>query len=142
MYNSHSACFCCLFEPPEHALPCGHILCTPCIKDYGQLRSKTEVEIHGCPIESRVVHRYQTWRIHLKPETAGVRILTLDGYVGVFNDQTRLKDKLTLFAEVAYEVLLNLKCCDRLSVSWETSQYSASLTSLLAQGRLLTRQAE
>lgn len=36
LFISHSACFCCLREIAEHALPCGHVLCTPCIKGYGK----------------------------------------------------------------------------------------------------------
>ena len=30
-FISHSTCLSCLFKPPEHALPCGHVLCTPCL---------------------------------------------------------------------------------------------------------------
>jgi hypothetical protein len=79
-YNSHTVCFCCLSEPPEHALPCGHILCSLCIKTYGIQRSKTEIEMQGCPLETKMTAPlYQSWRIHMKPESAGVRILTLDG---------------------------------------------------------------
>ncbi len=33
--HDHSACWCCLFEAPEHVLSCGHVLCTPCVKAYG-----------------------------------------------------------------------------------------------------------
>lgn len=81
-YNSHTACLCCLFELPEHALPCGHILCTSCVKAYGhQPRGSTIIEIGECPIESGTVsRRYQSWKIHVQPKTAGVRILSLDGY--------------------------------------------------------------
>ena len=80
-YNSHSVCFCCLSEPPEHPLPCGHVLCSPCIKTYGQQRGKNEVEIQGCPLESYNAQFYQPYRLHTKPKAAGVRVLTLDGYV-------------------------------------------------------------
>ncbi|KAF1956454.1 hypothetical protein CC80DRAFT_516035 [Byssothecium circinans] len=79
-YNSHTVCFCCLCEPPEHALPCGHVLCSQCIRTYGQQRSKMEIELQGCPLETMQTNpMYQSWRFHLKPESAGVRILTLDG---------------------------------------------------------------
>lgn len=80
-YNSHSVCFCCLSEPPEHSLPCGHVLCTPCVKTYGRQHSKTEVDIQRCPLDILPARAYQPWRIHFKPESAGVRVLTLDGYV-------------------------------------------------------------
>lgn len=80
-FNSHSVCYCCLLRPPEHALPCGHVLCTQCITTYGHHRqgTRTEIEIESCPLEVRTVRTYQPWRIHIKPEAAGVRILTLDG---------------------------------------------------------------
>lgn len=80
-YNSHSVCFCCLSEPPEHPLPCGHVLCSPCIKTYGRPRGKTEIEIQGCPLESHNTQFHQLCRLHTKPDAAGVRVLTLDGYV-------------------------------------------------------------
>lgn len=34
-YFSMATCYCCLMNVPEHPLPCGHVLCTPCIKGYG-----------------------------------------------------------------------------------------------------------
>lgn len=80
-FVSHSTCLSCLFEPPEHALPCGHILCTLCLKAYGISRGRTVVEIDGCPLESlNRRSRYGFWRVFLKPDAAGIRILTLDGY--------------------------------------------------------------
>ena len=81
---SQSTCFSCLIEPPEHALPCGHILCSSCLRAYGRPKGKNVVEIDGCPIESLSMPRYHVWKVFLKPVDAGVRILTLDGYVIVF----------------------------------------------------------
>lgn len=80
-FISHSTCFSCLFEPPEHALPCGHILCSSCLQAYGHARDRLVVELDGCPIESLSRPRYGLWRVFLKPAAAGIRILTLDGYV-------------------------------------------------------------
>jgi hypothetical protein len=81
-YNSHSVCFCCLLRSPEHALPCGHVLCTQCVTIYGhpQPGSRTEMNIEYCPLEVQTVRASQPWKIYLKPDSAGVRILTLDGY--------------------------------------------------------------
>lgn len=78
-FISHSTCFSCLFEPPEHPLPCGHVLCTPCLMAYGKRLSKTVVEIIGCPMETLIRSRKQAWKVSLKPTAAGLRILTLDG---------------------------------------------------------------
>lgn len=78
-FISHSTCFSCLFEPPEHVLPCGHVLCTLCLRAYGKSRGKMEVEIKGCPMEKLISRRHQSCKVLLKPAAAGIRILTLDG---------------------------------------------------------------
>ncbi|OJD31446.1 lysophospholipase-like protein [Diplodia corticola] len=77
LFSSHTACFCCLFELPEHALPCGHIICTSCAQVFGS-SSVNELTVPRCPIcppEANECH----YKIPLKPKGAGVRILTLDG---------------------------------------------------------------
>lgn len=77
-FVSHSTCFSCLRELPEHPLPCGHVLCGPCVEAYGQKTSKTELKLDYCPL-----HRWDTmyfpWKIKVKPVYAGTRILSLDG---------------------------------------------------------------
>lgn len=78
-YNSHSVCLCCLSKPPEHPLPCGHVLCTPCIKIYGFKRNDLEIIMDSCPLEARSKGFVYPWTIHFKPESAGVRVLCLDG---------------------------------------------------------------
>lgn len=78
-FISHSTCFSCLFEPPEHALPCGHVLCTLCLRAYGKSHEETMVDIVGCPMDKLITRRHQSWRVLLKPAAAGIRILTLDG---------------------------------------------------------------
>lgn len=74
---SHSTCFSCLMGSPEHALPCGHILCTPCLHAYGSIQERDVVEINSCPLHSDT--EFRSWKIFHKPEAAGVRVLTLDG---------------------------------------------------------------
>jgi len=80
-YVSHTTCFCCLLQMPEHPLPCGHVLCTHCIKAYGRTQNRAVYELRCCPIHPD----YKAWgdpiKVRLKPEFAGTRILTLDGYV-------------------------------------------------------------
>ena len=78
-FINHSTCFSCLFEPPEHALPCGHVLCTPCLRAYGGSKGKFVVEIDGCPLESLSRPRDQVWKVVMKPPDAGIRVMTLDG---------------------------------------------------------------
>ena len=78
-FISHTVCFCCLFEPPEHALPCGHIICTHCLKTYGRLQLNRYVEIPECPLEKPEKRFRSPWKVYLKPPACGVRVLTLDG---------------------------------------------------------------
>ena len=106
-FISQSTCVSCLIEPPEHALPCGHILCSSCLRAYGHSKSKNVVEIDGCPIESLSLPRY--WKVFLKPADAGIRILTLDGYVTAFTAESlNIMTDCLLQAEV-FEVSLSLK---------------------------------
>jgi hypothetical protein len=79
-FSSHSTCFCCLREMPEHPLPCGHVLCSECISGYGSRVSGNMVLMEACPLHS--LDRFsRPWHIRFKPEMAGIRILSLDGQV-------------------------------------------------------------
>lgn len=79
--SSQSVCYSCLFEPPEHALPCGHIICTACLKAYGKSQGRNVVDIQCCPLEPLQNSQQWPWRVIMKPAAAGIRILTLDGSV-------------------------------------------------------------
>lgn len=79
-FISYSTCLCCLRELPECALPCGHVLCLPCVEIYGGRTSKTTIEINRCPIHVRDVIASPPWVIVTKPRFAGARTLCLDGY--------------------------------------------------------------
>lgn len=78
-FVSHTVCFSCLIQPPEHALPCGHIICTSCLKTYGRAHLDHYVEISACPMEKSDKRFRSTWRIFLKPPSCGIRVLSLDG---------------------------------------------------------------
>ncbi len=79
-FISHSTCFSCLIAPPEHSLPCGHILCTPCLQAFGSLRGKSLVEVTTCPLWHAHEQFWEPpWPVAFKPASAGIRILTLDG---------------------------------------------------------------
>ncbi|KAF2188984.1 hypothetical protein K469DRAFT_684250 [Zopfia rhizophila CBS 207.26] len=84
-FVSHSACFCCLREMAEHPLPCGHVLCTPCVKGYGKPRHRvcngTPVlyTVAACPLHEGNAIFSTPWEVYFKPPLAGVRILSLDG---------------------------------------------------------------
>jgi hypothetical protein len=78
-FQSNSICFCCLMALPEHPLPCGHVLCTSCVRSYGSARRKYVIEMTSCPLELNGEYFEVPCQIILKPATAGVRILSLDG---------------------------------------------------------------
>jgi hypothetical protein len=85
-FESQSTCVLCFMESSEHALPCGHVLCTPCVKGLGKKMSKTEYRLKSCPVHTKKSRT--KWEnphvIRFKPKFAGVRLLSLDGYVKDF----------------------------------------------------------
>ena len=76
-YFDNLGCLCCLMETAEIYLPCGHVLCAKCVKDFGTAMD-LKIQIDNCPL-----HEHLPWTttptLYLKPPTAGLRILTLDG---------------------------------------------------------------
>ena len=74
---SHSKCFSCLMEVPEHPLPCGHVLCDQCVEAYGRPR-KRSVSMTCCPLHRDSSQWIRPAVIRRKPDGAGVRILSLD----------------------------------------------------------------
>ncbi|KAF2650662.1 hypothetical protein K491DRAFT_697115 [Lophiostoma macrostomum CBS 122681] len=80
-FISHSVCFCCLREMAEHPLPCGHILCTRCVRVYGSPSERLSgmYVVTSCPLHDTTGVFPAQWGIYFKPELAGVRILSLDG---------------------------------------------------------------
>jgi len=75
---SHATCFCCLMDVPEHPLPCGHVLCTACIKAYGKAH-KSSVSLTCCPLHRESTKWSRAAVVKFKPAGAGVRVLSLDG---------------------------------------------------------------
>jgi hypothetical protein len=80
-YVSHSACLCCLRELAEHCLPCGHVLCTPCIRGFGKTSpgSSSLSTMTSCPLHAADAIFLSPWEVSFKPPLAGVRVLSLDG---------------------------------------------------------------
>lgn len=78
-FLSHETCLACLRELPEHALPCGHVLCNPCVLAYGKKIAPTTILLKRCPLHHRETNWEPPWQINVKPPHAGVRILCLDG---------------------------------------------------------------
>lgn len=93
LYFSHSICLCCLRELPEHPLRCDHVLCTPCMKTYGELERRLagypdsvfprgQISPSRCPLHVPRKAEFELVEprtIEWKPDLAGVRLLCLDG---------------------------------------------------------------
>lgn len=78
--KSNKTCFACLQSVPDHSLPCGHVLCEQCVKDFG----KVYEDERNCTIISQCLFCFAEWPsqlqlVRFKPKLAGVRVLTLDG---------------------------------------------------------------
>ncbi|KAH8635555.1 hypothetical protein IG631_10956 [Alternaria alternata] len=81
---SHATCFCCLMQSPEHALRCGHVLCTQCVRAHGQrsqnaTNTRCLVNLGCCPLHPEETQWEVPCLLRFKPEHAGVRLLCLDG---------------------------------------------------------------
>lgn len=75
--KSFECCVFCLTGPPRHVLDCGHSLCDGCVRRFGDAhRHKSSTFFIDtcmmCGTSSRL-------DVQLKPATAGIRILSIDG---------------------------------------------------------------
>lgn len=83
-FLSHLTCFCCLMQTPKQKLPCGHFLCTRCIRSYSQSDSTTRSNrsiliMKRCPLHKSATQWLRPYVLRLKPDKAGVRLLSLHG---------------------------------------------------------------
>ena len=78
-FYSNATCLSCLLQDmPEHPLPCGHVICSQCVRTFGEAKSKSVFHLICCPLHSDERSQVDV-RIALKPHLAGVRVLSLDG---------------------------------------------------------------
>lgn len=79
-FFSNSICVCCLANPPEHELRCGHVICTECAMDFGRIDSRTRIAIDRCPLHNGTLGSYEPRQtVNLEPPFTGLRVLVLDG---------------------------------------------------------------
>lgn len=77
--NTHSddTCFCCIRRRPQFSLPCSHSICENCVRVFGEFRgdpwSYCLTSCFLCGEDTGGIH------IAVKPDTASVRILSIDG---------------------------------------------------------------
>lgn len=76
-FKSNRTCFYCLARAPEHVLECKHALCDHCVRRTGVVQVDRE---HAFILKRcGLCLRPADLTVHLKPPTAGVRILSVDG---------------------------------------------------------------
>ncbi|KAI9717966.1 MAG: hypothetical protein M1828_007058 [Chrysothrix sp. TS-e1954] len=76
-FKSLLTCYGCLMGVPRHPLPCGHALCSACVKSYG-VHDANLVLLKNCPLHPAQIFE-PAWVVKFKPDFAGVRVLSLDG---------------------------------------------------------------
>lgn len=82
---TNRTCLTCLSNCPVHILPCKrklqHNICEECAQFFSSENSDSAsvLSLTFCPLDCTFTT--SPWRIRRKPPTAGVRILTLDGYI-------------------------------------------------------------
>ncbi|KAK5996132.1 PNPLA-gamma [Cladobotryum mycophilum] len=83
LVNKASVCYACLFGRPEFVLPCGHVICLGCIREFDQ--SPDELKYPGIALHKKCVlctsNHEAGWpyKATYQPDLSGVRLLSLDG---------------------------------------------------------------
>lgn len=73
--RSDHTCLSCLCRRPMYTLPCAHMICQECVKIFGR-KVDGKVRLELCLLCGRDTVGFQ---IGIKPDTATVRILSIDG---------------------------------------------------------------
>ena len=74
--KSNQTCFYCLRRPPENTLSCGHAICDVCVRNMGDETSSFDGQYR---IDACLLCRAGKLMIGLRPLTAGLRVLSIDG---------------------------------------------------------------
>ncbi|KAK5189104.1 hypothetical protein LTR96_010884 [Exophiala xenobiotica] len=76
--RSDDLCFACLRRTPENNWPCGHAVCENCVRVFGQEdeNDRWAFGVQRCFLCDMALREVT---VKLKPDTAGVNVLTIDG---------------------------------------------------------------
>ncbi|KAI1388650.1 uncharacterized protein F4822DRAFT_437371 [Hypoxylon trugodes] len=79
-----SVCYACLFGHPEYTLPCGHVLCLDCVREFDEsslLEKYPGMSIHRHCVLCASTGGENLWPcvFQYRPELSGIRLLSLDG---------------------------------------------------------------
>lgn len=80
-----SMCYACLFGRPEYCLPCGHVICFECLREFDQASTSERypgVAIHNeCVLCSSKAGEDGMWPyiVEYRPDLSGICVLSLDG---------------------------------------------------------------
>ena len=69
-----NVCLSCLTSKPDHTLSYGHLICEICIYNFGILIESYTYILQNCILCNRNI----TFKISLKPPTAGIQVLCID----------------------------------------------------------------
>lgn len=80
-----SVCYACLFGRPEYTLPCGHVICFNCIREFDQTpqaekypRTAIHTECVLCASRECKEGKWPYY-VEFRPDLSGIRLLSLDG---------------------------------------------------------------
>lgn len=76
IFRSNRTCLCCLRRKRENTLTCGHSICDVCVQIFGHKLFNAEYQFQ---VDQCLLCQSGTLEVILKPPTAGVRILSIDG---------------------------------------------------------------
>lgn len=75
-------CYGCFFGRPEYRLPCGHAICVACVEDFDDTPKAAKYpglfSHWSCAVCAATGHGWPH-RMRVKPDLAGVRVMSLDG---------------------------------------------------------------
>jgi hypothetical protein len=80
LLQSQRTCLSCLSNCPTNTLPCvgaQHAICEKCIRRYTTRSESSWAHLTQCPLGCQLMT--SPWKIRVKPDTAGSRVLALDG---------------------------------------------------------------